>query len=97
MGWVRRAAYGPQPHRCLPPRGGPIGSAVGALGDLWRCDDCGTLWQVGRACDICHAYGDPHPHGGMHAVGTDWRPAGALTQLRYWLREKREIELRGRR
>jgi hypothetical protein len=80
--WVqrtdRRAA-----HRCPVPRSGSLGSPDGDLGDLWRCDDCRTLWRIGDGCDTCDRYG-PAPHPGTHAVGQAWRPATWWQRLRHW-------------
>jgi len=56
----------------------------GDRGDLWRCD-CGRLWRLAEACDMCDAYGQ-HPHGGQHAVGNRWRPARLWQVIRHWRR-----------
>jgi hypothetical protein len=78
MSWVRRAV--PR-HTCAPPVG-TFGDPQASQGDLWRCDECGQLWRVGRACGICAAYGD-RPHRGQCQVGLAWRPATFWQRLRY--------------
>lgn len=50
MTWVRRTEP-EQKHECAPPMrctASWIEIAYGEPGDLWRCDDCGTLWEVGQ-------------------------------------------------
>lgn len=41
MSYVRRR---PKPHLCRVPFGSF--SPAGNPGDVWRCDDCGTLWKL---------------------------------------------------
>jgi hypothetical protein len=41
MTWVRRTA---DRHRCRVPYRGLVPD--GEFGDLWRCDDCNTLWRI---------------------------------------------------
>lgn len=77
-GWVRRQRDDVEQHRCPFP-------AATAVGDLWRCHQCRTLWRVGEACDVCDAIGGRQPHHGMCAVGPNrWRRAYWLQRLR-WL------------
>lgn len=57
MGWVRKTDP-PPVHECSPPTrpvtwpqslSGPYMKSVadgGEVGSLWRCDECGKLWQV---------------------------------------------------
>lgn len=83
MTWVRRAR--PPAHVCAPPSHvshGYVNVPVGAVGDLWRCDDCHTLWRIGDACDTCDHFGS-WPHPGGHEIGTKWRPATLWQRLRY--------------
>lgn len=67
--WVRRANMRTR-HHCATPswRGG-------ALGDLWRCDQCRRLWRVAKACDVCDRRGTCVGRTGSHQVGYTWRPA----------------------
>lgn len=41
MTWVIRQG---KPHYCATPTG-DFGDGIGRSGDIWRCDDCGTLWE----------------------------------------------------
>lgn len=82
MTWVRRTDPRTA-HRCPAPQSGSFRSPVGQHGDLWRCHECGQLWRVGAACDMCDRYGDI-PHRGGHAVGHAWRPASLLQRLVNW-------------
>lgn len=34
------------PHQCLPPVAGPLHDVRDAVGTIWRCDDCQTVWRV---------------------------------------------------
>lgn len=67
MTWIRRAEQ-QESHSCDLP------STRNRGGDLWRCDECGTLWRIADACDHCDRYGHK-PHHGRHAVGVMWRRA----------------------
>lgn len=78
--WVQRAD--PNAHRCAPPCRTSFDIPIGHLGDLWRCE-CGALWRIGHACDMCDHYG-PGSHRGGHAVGDAWRPATFWQRLRHW-------------
>jgi hypothetical protein len=49
----------------------------GRLGELWRCDDCGRLWCVGRACDV------RYQNVGQHRDGLKWRPATWWQRIRH--------------
>jgi hypothetical protein len=71
-------------HRCPVPHEASLGSPAGEHGDLWRCDDCGTLWRVGYACDICDRHRDDSPHFGGHTIGLEWRPATWWQRIRRW-------------
>jgi hypothetical protein len=80
MTWVYRAERAE--HRCAPPRyDGYVPSPMGRLGDLWRCDVCGVLWRVGRACGICDR-GFRHVNG-QCAVGLMWRLASWWQRWRF--------------
>lgn len=78
MPWVRRAEA--VEHTCSTPD-------RGRMEDLWRCDDCRTLWELDLACAACRYYGAGR-HGGQCQVGLEWRAAGLLQRLRYWLEER---------
>lgn len=56
----------------------------GDLGDLWRCDACGTVWKITIA-----GYSN---HGGYAARAKHWTRAGWLTQLRHGRRPETEAE-----
>lgn len=87
MTWVRRATS--DPHACQPPtHGGYALTPMGRLGDLWRCDDCGALWRIGDACDLCDWAGEWRAHDGGHALGVTWRPATLWQRIRYWKKER---------
>jgi hypothetical protein len=89
MIWVRRADL-TSVHRCQPPfKPGPdpawptlFSTPVGLRGDLWCCDDCGSLWRIGEDCDWCDRHG-VRPHFGGHAVGSRWRPATRWQRIKY--------------
>lgn len=102
MGWVRKTDTTVETHECAPPermvtfrtRDGEASHSEqapdGVFGDLWRCD-CGVLWRIGNACDMC----DPQPPDGrtgqgrqhpglLHgAVSTAWRRATWWQRLIY--------------
>lgn len=82
MTWVRHTDLRTV-HRCLAPTTGSFSSPDGQLGDLWRCGECGTLWRIADACDICDQYGPDSHHGG-HAVGRAWRIATRWQRLLNW-------------
>lgn len=79
MTWVRR--IDDEPHRCDAPRG-RFNSPEGQEGDLWRCDECRTLWRIDLACDLCRRYGE-WPHRGMHTTGLAWTYASLWQRLIY--------------
>lgn len=56
---------------------------AGHLGDLWRCDECAALWRIGRACDVCEAYGPDQHRSGQCRVGMAWRPASWWQRWRH--------------
>lgn len=87
MTWVRQAQR--PAHTCNPPSRtsvGYVGVPVGALGDLWRCDDCRRLWRIGHACDSCDRRKRAQPHAGGHAIGGAWRPATLWQRILHWRR-----------
>lgn len=43
MGWVHRE---PQKHKCCPPVRAELEREGANKGDVWRCDDCDSLWIV---------------------------------------------------
>lgn len=60
-----------------------IGYATGSLGDLWRCDECGTVWEIR---DVNREHGGP-----QHTVSPfckQWRRAGLWKQV--WYGRERE-------
>jgi hypothetical protein len=63
-------------HDCEPPDWRGLSESA-----LWRCD-CGRLWRVGPACDLCDFYGDHST--GQCTVGRVWRPARMGQRIRYW-------------
>ncbi|MFC6080991.1 hypothetical protein [Sphaerisporangium aureirubrum] len=88
MPWVRHT----EPtaiHRCPTPRSSSYGTPTGEYGDLWRCDECQTLWRIGHACELCEVYGAARPHLGGHAMGFEWRPARWWQRLRHWRKGRR--------
>jgi len=63
-------------HECRPPRDS-FGQADGHLGDVWRCDECETLW-VHRV--------EPEPFGpvkGYRARAFYWKRAGWRLRRRH--------------
>lgn len=81
MTWIRQTDPR-RAHTCSPPQSEPpFGRPHGAYGDLWRCDDCRTLWRIGHACQVCDRYGEALPHRGGHAVGNAWHPATLWQRL----------------
>lgn len=97
MTWVKRQDQLAERHQCARPEHGewPFRTAAAALGDLWRCNTCGALWQADHACPVCRRAGYAAPHGGQHIVGTVWRPAGWWTRRRN--RPPRDRQYRTRR
>lgn len=83
MGWVRQASA-EERHACdLPTRGFTFHPA-GQPCDLYRCDECKKLWRIGKACDICDAYGGHSGVRGSCQVGVKWRPATLGQRLKNW-------------
>jgi len=54
---------------------------AGVLGDLWRCDRCGSLWQI--ACGACDSPRSVCLGGLRHERGSTWRPASWWQRIRY--------------
>lgn len=87
MTWIKRAQ--PPAHVCEPPsriERGYVGVPSGAVGDLWRCDDCRALWRVSDACDLCDLAGEWPMRDGHHVVGSTWRRATLWQRLTNWRR-----------
>ena len=89
MSWIRRhrqAVAGATGCECRPPRTSvpaiPPHSALpnprpdGLYGDLWQCDDCGTVWRIGVAASA-----------DGRRLEIAWVRASILTQWRYRRRE----------
>jgi hypothetical protein len=58
--------------------------SAGRVGDLWRCDDCGRLWECVHACSMSRHYDCRWPGGRhMHLIGVDYRVAGLLLRIRH--------------
>lgn len=56
----------------------------GHRGDLWRCDNCQTLWRIGESCDWCDRTGRTDGRCGAHIVhmpALAWRPATPWQRL----------------
>jgi hypothetical protein len=73
MTWVRKKALPPEAHGCQKPTVKPFNDSdvewpTGQDGDLWRCDECGTLWQV---------------WSGPISLGRYWILPGRWTRWRY--------------
>lgn len=83
MAWVIRTRDADR-HVCqVPMRGGYTRSPDGSIDDLWRCDDCATLWRIGYACPPCDARGHSWPHAGTCVIGLAWRPATLWQRIRH--------------
>lgn len=45
-------------------------------GPYWVCDECGTGWRIGDACNVCDWYAvrgrEARPHMGVCSCGSKW-------------------------
>ena len=89
MSWIRRhrrAVAGATGCDCRPPRTDvpampphialPTPRPDGLYGDLWQCDECGTVWRVGVGAAACGT-----------RLEITWVRASIFVQWRYRRRE----------